>query len=159
MAFVVVLVVAAGLIAAGLYLQISGRPSTAEVVTAPTPCSTGAPAPLDPRRVKVNVYNATGRAGLAASTANGLRARRFVVGAVANDPAKAKVTGTALVRYGGKGSRAATLVGSQVRGARLAKDKRAGADIDLVLGAGFTTLAPPAKGLPAKSGACTPTSR
>lgn len=141
LAVIVLLVIGAGLVAAGLYLGRIGGTTGGVVVTVPSPC-TKAARPLDPRRVKVNVYNATGRAGLALTTAEALRRRQFSIGAVDNDPARAKVAGTALVRYGRKGSAAAKLVAAQVKGAKLAVDKRSNAVVDLVLGATFTALTP-----------------
>lgn len=153
MASIVLLVLGVGLGAAGLYLGIVGGPSRGVAVTAPTPCDPATAPALDPRKVKVNVYNATGRAGLAARTADLLRARRFAIGAVANDPAKAKVPGTSLVRYGPEAAAAAALVATQVDGAKLQADRRPGAVVDLVLGAAFTGLAPVAA-TPAMT--CTP---
>ena len=141
MAVLVLLVIGAGLVAAGLYLGAIGGTSKKVDALSPTPCSTTPPA-LVPGRVKVNVYNATGRDGLAASTSTGLRLRGFVIGAVANDPARAKVKGPALIRHGRKGSAAANLVAAQVPGAKLAVDKRTSAVVDLVLGSTFKKLGP-----------------
>ena len=142
MAVFVLLVLGAGLVAVGFYLGVIGGTSASTDVVAPRPCPSATPAPLVPRRVKVNVYNATGRAGLAASTATRLRLRGFVIGEVANDPARAKVKGVALIRYGRKGSGAAKLVAVHAPGAKLAADKRSTTVVDLVLGAAFTTLGP-----------------
>lgn len=156
MSFVVLGVIAAGLVAAGLYLGVIGTPSTPVVINAPTPCTTTKVRPLDPKRVTVNVYNATGRAGLAAATADRLRARRFAVGDVANDPKRSKVPGSALIRYGRKGSAGAKLVATQVAGAKLKADTRTDAVVDLVLGTTFSTLTPvPTASAPAPT--CTAT--
>ena len=104
----------------------------------------------------MNVYNATGRAGLAAATADRLRARRFAVGDVANDPKRSKVPGSALIRYGRKGSAGAKLVATQVAGAKLKADTRTDAVVDLVLGTTFSTLTPvPTASAPAPT--CTAT--
>ena len=156
MSFVVLGVIAAGLVAAGLYLGVIGAPPAKVQITGPSPCATAAKRPLDPRRVRVNVYNATGRAGLAAATADRLRARRFAVGDVANDPKRAKVAGSALIRYGRKGSAGAKLVATQVAGATLKADKRTDAVIDLVLGATFSTLTP-VPTAPTQAPGCAPT--
>lgn len=142
MSLVVLGVIAVGLVAAGLYLGVIGTPSTPVVINTPTPCTTTTARPLDPRRVKVNVYNATGRVGLAAATADRLRARRFAVGDVDNDPKRSKVPGSALIRYGRKGFAGAKLVATQVAGAELKADTRTDAVVDLVLGATFSTLTP-----------------
>ncbi|MEO7745478.1 MAG: LytR C-terminal domain-containing protein [Actinomycetota bacterium] len=155
MSFVVLGVIAAGLVAAGLYLGVLGTAAAPVTITEPTPCTTATVRPLDPRRVKVNVYNATGRAGLAAATADRLRARRFAVGDVANDPKRSKVTGSALIRYGRKGSAGAKLVATQVAGATLKADKRTDAVVDLVLGPTFSTLTP-VPTAPTQAPRCTP---
>lgn len=144
MAIVVVLVIVAGLVAAGLYLGVLGVPAkNPPTAVGPVPCPTvPAPPPLAPRRIKVNVYNATGRAGLAANTAAQLRRRGFAIGVVANDPTRAKVGGAADVRYGARGTVAAHVVAAQVSGARLVPDRRLAPTVDLVLGPQFTGLAP-----------------
>ena len=142
MAVLVLLVLGAGLVAAGLYFGVIGVTSTRTDGVSPTPCVSATPPTLVPRRVKVNVYNATGRAGLAAVTATRLRLRGFVIGEVANDPARAKVKGAALIRYGRKGSGAAKLLAVHVPGAKLAADKRSTTVVDLVLGTAFKALGP-----------------
>jgi hypothetical protein len=90
--------------------------------------------------VHVNVYNSTPRNGLAASVAKALGDRSFSVETVANDPLHANVSGTALVRYGTKGADAARLVSAQVPKATMKRDKRKGAEVDLVLGDAFRKL-------------------
>lgn len=153
-AVVALLVVVAGLGAAGLYLgrlQLPARDTTAS-----TPCVPAKRPALAPRQVKVNVYNATRRNGLAARTAEDLRERRFVIGAVSNDPARATVKGTALVRHGAKAAAAGRLVAAQVPGAKVKRVKRATRAVDLVLGAGFTSLAPAATAAATPAPVCPP---
>ncbi len=108
------------------------------------------------RPSRLNVYNATSRNGLAASTAAELKKRGFVIGAVANDPLKRKITAAAEVRYGTSGKAAVQSVLALVaRPVKLA-DSRKDASVDLVIGNGFKALAPiptPTSTLPA----CTPT--
>jgi hypothetical protein len=99
--------------------------------------------PVPPRRVGVNVYNATDRQGLAASAATQLRARGFVVRRVANDPLNQTVEGVAEVRYGPKGGPYALTVMAQVEGAVEVLDRRADSSVDLVLGSGYRGLRPP----------------
>lgn len=159
MSLVVVAVLAAGLVAAAMYFGYIGGPGGTDVaITSPTPCVTAAAKPLDPRKVKVNVYNATSRSGLAAGTADELRAKRFSVGVVANDPTGAKVSGTALVRYGPKGAASAKLVAAQVKGAKLVRDRRTNATVDLVLGNGFNGLSSVVVATAAPSVPCAATS-
>jgi hypothetical protein len=142
MTVIVLLVVATG-IGAYAYAQgwWFGRPSADVAVRPLPPCPTTA-ASLTAADVEVNVYNSTSRNGLAATVAAALVKRSFVVGTVANDPLHARVTGTALVRYGAKGAAAAKLVAAQVPEAVMRRDKRKGATVDLVLGDGFRRLSP-----------------
>jgi hypothetical protein len=93
-------------------------------------------------QVTVNVYNATKRNGLAASTAKSLKERGFVIGTTSNDPAKKAIAAPAEVRFGPAGEKAAALVIALVTGALPVKDSRADGSVDLVLGDGFTTLVP-----------------
>ncbi len=112
--------------------------------TTPAPAAPGA-AP-QPGQITVNVYNATGRPGLAGDAAKIVKGRGFVVGTVGNDPAKKQIAGTAEVRYGKNGEAAAKVVSALVAGAAPVTDARADASVDLVLGNAFTAVvaAPPA---------------
>ena len=114
----------------------------------PEPCITttvipGADLPK-PDTVTTNVYNATDRAGLAASTADALKGRGFLIGTVANDPQAKTIAGVAEIRYGTKGELAAKLMSFYLPGAALVNDGRADTSIDTVLGAAFVSLAPQA---------------
>ncbi len=99
--------------------------------------------PVYPSQVTVNVYNATTRSGLAGTVGKTVKGRGFVVGTVANDPLKKSVPGTAEVRYGAAGERAAKLVQTLVAGATLVKDARADASVDLVLGTAYKEIVTP----------------
>lgn len=112
-----------------------GTPATAS----PTPCVTTTTKPV---AVKVNVYNATNRDGLAASTAALLKKRGFVIGTVSNDPLHRNVKATAEVRYGAAGVKLAPRVESLVAKPAKLQDKRKDASVDLVIGNAFTKLAP-----------------
>lgn len=122
-----------------------GHPCT----TTPTPHST-----LKPTQVKVNVYNASSRNGLARRVAAEMKDRGFVVGTIANDPLHHSVKTTAEVRYGPKGKPAADLVSSEVPGSKLVVDKRKDATVDLVLGTTYVELTP--TDAPTGSATCTP---
>ena len=89
----------------------------------------------------LNVYNSTERQGLASHTAAQLKQRGFVIGQVTNDPLKANLSIAAQVR--GAESQNAELheVAAEVPGAQIQTDSRTDPSVDLVLGAGFTTLA------------------
>jgi hypothetical protein len=111
----------------------------------PEPCITttvipGADLPK-PDTVTTNVYNATDRAGLAASTGDELKSRGFLIGTVANDPKAKTVTGVAEIRYGTKGELAAKLMTFYIPGATLVNDGRGDTTIDTVLGAAFVSVA------------------
>ncbi|MFI6943888.1 LytR C-terminal domain-containing protein [Streptomyces sp. NPDC050418] len=97
-----------------------------------------------PADVQVNVFNATPRGGLAKETADELKKRGFTVGKVGNATKKfdKKVKGKAIL-LGPKVALKTGIVvlGTQVAGAEPRTDTRKTADIDLILGEGFTSLA------------------
>ncbi|QKW20449.1 LytR C-terminal domain-containing protein [Kitasatospora sp. NA04385] len=111
---------------------------------APVPSDTAVP---QPAAVKVNVYNATDKSGLAARTADELRKRGFVVDKVGNAPAALdkKVPGTAQILSGPGGLGAATLLVSQVAAATSTEDGRTDATVDFVIGDTFNALSDPAQ--------------
>lgn len=103
------------------------------------------PAPLPaPDKVRVNVFNTTFRTGLAKSAASEVAARGFHIGKVGNDPSKV-VLDVAEIRYGEDGEPAARLLARQVAGAKLVRDNRVGATVDLALGNLFTVFVPRAE--------------
>ena len=118
---------------------------------APPTCVTPDPDAVTPEQVKVNVYNASDRSGLAGSVSKGLAERGFVIVKVANDPTDRKAPAVAEVRYGQSGVAQAKLVASALpKGTKLVNDKRKAATVDVALGAKYTRLAPvpTATGLP-----------
>ena len=118
--------------------------------TCPAPSPTPTVVPVT--AVTVNVYNATARRGLAGEVAAQLRKRGFRVKKVDNDPLNRTVTGPAEVRSSKAGTDAARTVVAQVAPPSQAgaahvvavPDQRADASVDLVLGAAFHGLQPPA---------------
>ena len=90
----------------------------------------------------VNVMNATGHQGVAAEVASGLVKRKFTVGGISNAPDSWYVTQTAVVHHGPKGLDQALLVASQVPGAKLFGDTRAGTSVDVVVGLGYKGMVP-----------------
>jgi LytR cell envelope-related transcriptional attenuator len=135
------------------------RPADADSVeTAPTcipAVPTNAPAPAD---IRLNVYNATDRNGLASAAAGEMRKRGFAILDVANDPLGKTVTGTAEVRAGADNEAAAGVVVAQVSGAVFVVDNRTDGTVDLVVGEAFEALAPVgATPAPAPPGATGPT--
>jgi LytR cell envelope-related transcriptional attenuator len=151
---VLLLLLGAGVVAAGYYTGRLGGPSDAGTARPQPTCRTTTPRPttraarppaLSPAKVRVNVYNTTTINGLAARVAASLRQRKFVIRSVANDPQDSKPAGTAVVRYGTKGAAAARLVAAQVPQAKLQRDRRRSATVDLVIGKAFRALAPVAR--------------
>ncbi|GAA1150897.1 LytR C-terminal domain-containing protein [Streptomyces hebeiensis] len=122
-----------------------GKKNTAKTASKPgcDPAAAPVKALPEPRQIKVNVYNATPRVGLAKSTADELKKRGFVIGKVGNAPAAydKKVPGAGIL----VGSAAATdgsltVLGAQLKGATPKADERKTADVDLILGTAFKEL-------------------
>lgn len=108
-------------------------------------CQTVAEAPpsLDAATVNLRVLNATDTAGLAQTVAAALEARGFVVDEIANDSSGREVTGVGELRHGPRGTDAADYVRLMLPGAGDYLDTRATAQVDVVVGPEFTTLATP----------------
>lgn len=143
---VAVVAVAAGAVG-GAVLLLAGseeEPSASASSGAPAPCTTLMVIPVvqlpDAGSVRVNVYNATRKSGLAAATAMELGNRGFVVKRVANDPTGARVEGIAEIRYGPAAEDGATLVAYQFPGARMILVGRTGKRVDIALGEQFTAM-------------------
>lgn len=117
------------------------RSDTRATPSCPTPSP--APAAVPAGQIKVNVYNATDRRGLAARVAGELKRRGFRIGKVDNDPLGRTVTAAAEVRHSSAGARAARTVTAQVGDVVAVPDERQNATVDLVLGAGFVRLQAP----------------
>lgn len=118
--------------------------------TCPVPSTP--PPVVAPPAVKVNVYNATDKRGLASRVAAELKRRGFHVGKVDNDPLKRQVTGAAEVRSSSAGAGAARTVSAQVGTVVAVPDQRTNSSVDLVLGAAFVRLQP----VPAAAAALSP---
>ncbi|MGW6057134.1 LytR C-terminal domain-containing protein [Streptomyces sp. NPDC055189] len=97
-----------------------------------------------PGEVKVNVFNATPRGGLAKDVAAELKKRGFTVGKVDNAPKEydKKVKGTGIL-LGPKSATETALpvLGTQLAGAESRTDARKGGEVDLILGTKFKDLA------------------
>jgi LytR cell envelope-related transcriptional attenuator len=137
---------------AWLYLEL-GADDDVAAPRASCPPTAAPPTVVAPAQVRVNVYNATQRRGLASAVAAELKKRGFTVGKVTNDPLKRSVTGLAEVRASTAGADASRTVVAQVGQVVLVPDQRTDASVDLVLGATFKALVPPA----AAAAAVTPT--
>ena len=136
-----VLVLAGTALATWRYLDLGAAD---DVATPRVSCPPTEPPPtvVAPAKVKVNVFNATERRGLASAVAMQLKKRGFKVGKVSNDPLKRTMTGLAEVRSGTTGAEAARTVVAQVGQVVLVPDQRKDASVDLVLGATFKKLVP-----------------
>ncbi len=128
------------------FLGGSGEEEPAAEVAPEPSCSTLMVAPADelpePKKVRVNVYNATETSGLASKTARDLKKRGFVIKDVANDPAGLPIEGVARIRYGPKAAKRAELLSYYVPGAELVEMERPGTVVDLALGDSFTFVPP-----------------
>lgn len=93
-----------------------------------------------PAAVTVNVRNGAGRDQLATKVTDELKSRGFKVGQPGD--AGAPLTGTAEIRYGAAGKPGATLLSYYLPGAKLVSIKRSDKNLDLILGSGYSALAP-----------------
>lgn len=140
-----VLLLGLSALAGAVWLRVLDRVDAG--ATAAAGCGTGPGTAVDARRVELRVYNSTAREGLARSVTEQLRGRGFVVIATANDPLidLRDVRGSAEIRYGPRGAKQAELVRRQVPGAKLFRDAREDAVVDLALGPAYKRLATPAE--------------
>ena len=138
-----VAVVGVALVAAGLVVTHRSDGSSRTAAARPSCTPTTAVPAAPPTAVRLDVYNATQRAGLARTTASSLQRRGFEVQAVTNDPERATVTGAAVVRYPAGRLTEARWVAAQVPGSTLAEvaASRTGGEVDLVLGDADRSLA------------------
>jgi hypothetical protein len=94
-----------------------------------------------PAKVKVNVFNATPRAGLARSAANEFKARKFEVGQVGN--IETGYRGVAAIVSGAAGQAAAFTVQRNLPGSDYFQDGRQDAAVDVILTGDYRGLAKP----------------
>lgn len=94
-----------------------------------------------PAKVKVNVFNATTRAGLAKSAANEFKARKFAVGQVGN--IETGYRGVAAIVSGAAGQAAAFTVQRHLPGSDYFQDGRQDATVDVILTGDYRGLAKP----------------
>ncbi|WP_455358371.1 LytR C-terminal domain-containing protein [Streptomyces sp. SYSU K21746] len=146
-------VLAVGLIGWGTaqLIDVFSGDGTRSAAVAKAACkpSKAAPKPLParalprPAQIKVNVYNATPRSGLAKAAAEELKKRGFAVGQVGNAPElyDKKVPGPGILLGPPKATQGAfSVLGTQLAGAEQKIDARETEDVDLILGTAFKTL-------------------
>lgn len=99
-----------------------------------------------PAKIKVNVYNATPRGGLAKTAADELKKRGFAIGKVGNATAAydKKVAGAGIL-LGAPTAVNGTfpVLGTQLPGALTKTDARKTADVDLIIGTKFKAFSTP----------------
>jgi len=114
----------------------------------PSPSASAAAKVLPkPAAIKVNIYNATPRSGLAKAAADELKKRGFVIGKVDNAPAAydKKVPGTGMLLGGPAAMNGSfPVLSTQLPGAAQKTDARSTADVDLIIGTKFKAFSTPA---------------
>ncbi len=106
----------------------------------PTPtCPAGPFSYTETKDVTVNVYNSTGKSGLASSTSEALKKRGFTIGAVDNKRAYVKGS-TAIVVAGPEGLDEAFTVQRNIPGTTFKLDERPDDSVSVILGVTYTEL-------------------
>lgn len=144
-------VITMGVLILGLFFAfwygLSYYQADREAHTRPTPtpsCRPADPDALSPADVTVDVFNATDRAGLAASTSRALAARGFTLGRVTNDPTGRPAPAVAEVRAGPEAqAQAQVVLAAMPEGTTLVKTTRRGTTVSVALGKTFQGLRPP----------------
>jgi hypothetical protein len=91
----------------------------------------------------VNVLNATGKDGMAATVAKGLSQRKFSIGGISNAPETWYVTQPAVIHHGPASLDQALLLQQQIPGSELFEDEgRASKSVDVVVGLGYKEMVP-----------------
>jgi hypothetical protein len=138
LAMLVVLFMAAGITWWKVLHRADGTAAAAGGCLTPTPKGLA----LDPRKVKVRVYNGTDKAGLAKTVADGLHKRGYAIATTGNDPLAEvrKVAGVGELRYGKSGTDQAVLLSMQFPGITPVEDPRTDAVVDIAVGPTYKTL-------------------
>lgn len=104
----------------------------------PTPTSSCTPSPTPTPAQSVfatNVYNSSGRTGVATDMAKALKSRRFEVRSVGNDPYMKKLSDAGEIRFGPAGRPYAEKhLAPLLPGARLVQDGRDDNSVDVAIG-------------------------
>lgn len=143
----IMLVLLVGIVVAGAggaWAVLTGRlvipqPGASSVPTLGCPAATFDYSPPD--TVHVNVFNATGKEGLAKTVADQLAQRKFATGTV--DNTRASGSPTAIIVAGPAGESAAFTVQRQLAGSVFRPDARGDATVDLILLPTFKELKDP----------------
>jgi LytR cell envelope-related transcriptional attenuator len=145
------IVVLIGLVALGNWLQWWTLGGEAQAVSVSCPVQVVS----DPSLTRVNVYNGTGRSGLATSVARELQKRKFHVLVIGTERPAKPLNTIAQIRYGDPGTQAAHTIALEFPGkVLLVNDARDTKTVDLVLGErykGMQTRAKAVKAIKPKS--------
>ena len=127
--------------------QPFGDTAAANAEPTATPSCTPAPEVVaalpDPATIKVRVYNASGQPGIAAETAEALRAAGFDVTTVGNDPLGKRLDGVGEIRSAPNVKKRVEQLRRYIPGATWVKDERPGRVLDFAVGSGFTGVVTP----------------
>lgn len=93
--------------------------------------------------IHANVWNASGKNGLAANIASQLSWRGLKIIATGNDPTNEKAPEHAEIRYGAVGKQIALTVAQQIKDAQLEQDDRTDPSVDIVIGTHFALVPVP----------------
>ncbi|MCC9146775.1 MULTISPECIES: LytR C-terminal domain-containing protein [unclassified Arthrobacter] len=153
-AFLVLLLLVAGTLAQGLISGWVRLPAAAPSTSAgPVDECPAGPFPyLDTAAVEVNVYNATANPGLAGIVGDALNQRGFRVDRVGNSSVNRSEM-TALVLSGPSGFAAAYTLQQHIPDTQYVRDERTDGSVDVVIGSGFSELAPAEQAAAAGPGA------
>lgn len=130
-------------VAVVVWWQVLGADSKTTSTDGCGPRADQSVATMNPKTVKVRVYNATDRTGLAKQVADGLKRRHFAIIASSNDPLREtrQVSGVGEIRYGAKGEKQALLLSFWFPGVQLVSDPRGDAAVDLAVGPTYKKMA------------------
>ncbi|MEO6501253.1 MAG: LytR C-terminal domain-containing protein [Jatrophihabitantaceae bacterium] len=128
-----------------VWWRVLHRPEPSDNASSPLPTQSSQCAPGSkairlptPAAVTVTVLNGAGRDRLATQVTGQLKSRGFKVGTPGTTSA---LTGVAEIRFGAAGRAGATLLSYHLPGSKLAPGNRSGAQVEVVLGAAYKSLA------------------
>jgi hypothetical protein len=139
-----ILLLALSLVTAVVWWKVLHRDSEAgDALAGCQPVPTLASLKVNPKTVKLRVYNSTDKAGLAKSAADQLHKRGFAITKTSNDPlgASREVQGVGELRYGPSGANQALLTSLYLPGIRLVQDPRTDAVVDVAIGPSYKAIA------------------
>jgi hypothetical protein len=134
---------AAGIYSGTLSLPWANRTFATETTSPPptvppAPCPPADALPVAANQVTLNIYNGAGVAGLAASTAQSLGERGFLVGVTDNAPTE--YDGVVHLTFGMAGVASAYTIAAHFPETVMTLDARADASVDVTLGTEYTAM-------------------